>query len=73
MSTAYSYFIGWFIIILLFYGSTKFEGTKTLTYYILWLAVVLTLLTHYNTFRELIQSAVPPQQNDVSIPSTVKQ
>lgn len=73
MNTAYSFFIGWFIIILLFYGSTKLEGTKTITYYILWLSVVLAIVTHYNTFTELIRSAVPPVQNDVSIPSTVKQ
>lgn len=62
MNKAYSFFIGWFIIILLFYGSTKFEGTKTVTYYILWLAIVLTLVTHYDTFTALIQGAVPPDQ-----------
>lgn len=58
-TSAYNFFIGWLIIIGLFWGSTKFEGTKTLTYYILWLAIILTLVTHADELNTLIQGAVP--------------
>lgn len=72
MSSAYNFFIGWFIILGLFYGSLKFEGTKTLTYYVLWLNIVLMLVTHSDTLKTLIEGAVPasPPQGDQSAQQT---
>lgn len=59
MNGFYGFIIGWSIILVLFYGSTKFEGTRTLTYYVLWLAIVLTIITHSKELTTLIESAVP--------------
>lgn len=61
-NNAYSFFIGWFIIIGMFWGSTRFEGTRTLTYYVLWLSIVLLLVTHSNEFGSLIRGAIPQQE-----------
>ena len=62
MNGFYTFMIGWIVIIVVFYGSTKFEGTRTITYYVLWLAIVLTVITHSNELTTLIQGAVPPQE-----------
>lgn len=72
MSSAYSFFIGWGIILGLFYGSLKFEGTRTLTYYALWLNIALLLVTHSSTLQSLIEGAVPaqPTQSDNSVQQT---
>ena len=67
MTSAYSFFIGWGIIIGLFYGSLAFEGTRTITYYTLWLSIVLMLVTHSDTLKGLIEGAIPPPvQSDTS-------
>lgn len=55
MSGFYPFVVGWGIILALFVGSTRYEGTRTITYYVLWLAIVLTLVTHANELTTLIQ------------------
>lgn len=68
MNSAYSFFIGWVIIVFLFYGSLAFEGTRTITYYVLWLSIVLTLVVHSDTLQGLLEAAVPPAvQSDTSV------
>ena len=52
--SAYSFFIGWAIIFLLFWGGTKFEGTKTLIYYVLWLSIILAIVANYKQFTSLL-------------------
>lgn len=66
-TSAYAFFIGWFVIIGLFYGSLALEGTRTLTYYVLWLNIILLLVTHSTQFAALLEGAVPPPvQSDTS-------
>lgn len=60
---AYKFFIGWLVILGLFYGSTKLEGTRTLTYYILWLNIVLLIVVHSDVVKGLIEGAVPQQSS----------
>jgi len=55
MNGFYGFVVGWGIILALFIGSTRYEGTRTLTYYVLWLAIVLVLVTHAPELTTLLQ------------------
>ena len=61
--TAYSFFIGWGVIIALFWGGTKLESTKTIIYYVLWLSIVLLLVTHSQTITNIIQGSGIQEQS----------
>lgn len=53
-TTAYSFFIGWGVIIALFWGATKLEWSKTIIYYVLWLSIVLLIVTHSQNLQSII-------------------
>lgn len=45
------YFVaGWGAILFSIWGMSKFEGTRTLLYYLFWLGIVLDIVTHYEFF-----------------------
>lgn len=56
-SSAYYFFIGWSIILIAFFGMNKFEGTRTILYYLLWLLVVLDIVTHYKELEDILSKA----------------
>lgn len=56
-SSAYYFFIGWFLILGSLWLMAKAEGTRTLVYYILVLAIVLDLVTHYAEINGILTSA----------------
>lgn len=60
-STAFSFFIGWSVIIVAFWGATKFEGSKTVLYFTLWLAVLLTIVAHYQEIIQIVTGAGLPE------------
>lgn len=67
------YFIaGWTIILGTIWIMSKFEGTKTLLYYLFWLGVVLDLVTHGQQISTWLMiffpQAVPPP-SDRNYPS----
>jgi hypothetical protein len=61
MNTSYGFFLGWSVLIIAFVLSMKFEGTKTIAYFILWLAVVLTLVAHYQELQTIVSGAGLPE------------
>lgn len=56
-TSAYYFFIGWFLILGSLWLMAKAEGTRTLVYYILVLAIVLDLVTHYAEINGILTSA----------------
>lgn len=56
-NSAYYFFIGWGIIIFAFFGLNKFEGTRTILYYMIWLLVVLDVVTHYQDLKTILSNA----------------
>lgn len=62
-NSAYSFFLGWLVIIVAFWAGLKLEGTKTIIYYVLWLTVVLTVVVHYQELTEIIRGAGLPEIN----------
>lgn len=67
---AFYFFLGWLIIILGFWGMTKFEGTRTILYYMLILLIVLDLVTHSTEIANILAAAgfttqLPPNQAEL--------
>lgn len=76
MNSGYTFFIGWGIIGALFYGGVRFESSRTIIYYILWLSIVLMLVTHAPQLSQFIQGAIPGAQGGITgsapqIPSNI--
>lgn len=55
MNGFYTWVVGWTIILALFIGSTRYEGSRTITYYVLWLSIVLILVTHAGELTTLLR------------------
>jgi hypothetical protein len=56
-SSAYYYFVGWAVIFLAAWGMTKAEGTRTILYYLIILAIVLDLVTHAQELQDILSKA----------------
>lgn len=52
----YKFFIGWLLIIGLFYGLSKFETGQKILYYMLWLSVILVLVAYQEEIMLFIKS-----------------
>jgi len=63
MNTAFKFFAGWTLILVIGYMFTKLEGTRTILYYLLWLAVTFMLVTHYQDFKDLLGGTQLPGLN----------
>jgi predicted aspartyl protease len=61
MNSAFSFFIAWSLIVVLFWTGSRFEGTRTIEYYVLWLSVVLMLVTHYKELTTILEASGLPQ------------
>ena len=66
---------GWLILLGSLYVMNKFEGTRTIVYYILWLGIALDLAVHgveiQNVLNKLYGSSINPQslQQEQNTPS----
>ena len=47
-SSVQYFFGGWLVILVTIWVMSKFEGTKTLLYYLFWLGIVLDIVVHYD-------------------------
>jgi hypothetical protein len=56
-TSAYYFFVGWSLILLAFFGMNKFEGTRTVLYYLLWLLVVFDIVSHYAEIQSILAQA----------------
>lgn len=54
-TTALQFFVAWGIIIGSLFGLSRFDAGKRITYYALWLAIVLVLVTHADNFIALVR------------------
>ncbi|HET7639230.1 MAG TPA: hypothetical protein VFK47_10885 [Ktedonobacteraceae bacterium] len=54
--TAYAFFVGWGIIIMAGWAMSKYDATKRIVYYSLWLAVFLVLLTRSKEISTFVQA-----------------
>jgi len=59
MSKTVTFFIGWFMIIAIFYGLTLTEGGKRVVYYTLWLTILLIAVTRSNDILAYVSAAMP--------------
>lgn len=49
--TGYNFFLGWTFVLLLFWLGSRYEGSRTIIYYVAWLAVLLLIVTHYKAIN----------------------
>ena len=56
-NSAFSFFLGWSVIIAMYWGFLKYEGTRTIIYYVAWLAVILTVVAHYKELQSILSDA----------------
>lgn len=49
------FFGGWLIIFFSLWAMSKFEGTKTALYYLLWTGVVLDIVTHGQEIQTMFE------------------
>lgn len=61
---AYYFFISWIGILIAFWGATKFEGTRTIIYYLLILLIVLDLVSHSTEINDILRAG------GLNVPST---
>lgn len=54
-TSALQFFVAWGLIIGSLFGLSRFDAGKRVTYYALWLAIVLVLVTHAENFIALIR------------------
>jgi len=48
---------GWLLFIILLVGLAQTKAGKTIVYYLLWLAVVFLILTHYQEIQDIFAGA----------------
>lgn len=53
---AFSFFVGWLIIISALWAMTKSKPTRVILYYVLWLLIVLLLVTHGNELSQYLNA-----------------
>lgn len=54
--TGYDFFLGWSFVLLLFWLGSKFEGSRTIIYYIAWLTVALMVAVRYKDINTIFAS-----------------
>ncbi len=55
--SAYYFFIAWFFILLGFWAMLKSEGTRTILYYLILLAIVLDLVINAQQIQTWLENA----------------
>jgi hypothetical protein len=55
--SAYYFFVAWIIILGTGWAMTKAEGTRTILYYLIILAIVLDLVTHAQEIQDILSKA----------------
>ncbi len=62
---AFQWFGAWLLFILLLIALAQVRAGKTILYYLLWLAVVLLVVSHYQEITDMFASAgiIPAQNN----------
>lgn len=55
--SAYYFFIGWFLVLGSIWGLSKFEGGRTVIYYLLILAIALDLVTHSTEIANILSAS----------------
>ena len=59
--SAINWFAAWLLFILLLAGIAQTPWGRTLTYYVLWLAVIFLLVSHYKEITDLFaQGGITP-------------
>jgi hypothetical protein len=59
MNDAYYFFIGWLVILGMIAGGIRFEPTRVLIYYVLWLTIIFTVITNNKEFGKLLNRGAP--------------
>lgn len=57
--SAFSFFLAWTIILIILYGFSRFDAGKRITYYVLWLMVVLVVVVRAGDITSLINQGIP--------------
>lgn len=70
--SAYYFFIAWFFILLGFWAMLKSEGTRTILYYLIILAIVLDLIINAKQIQTWLENAgIITPQNPIPPSSTI--
>ncbi len=65
---AYQWFGAWLLFIILLIAIAQIKAGRTILYYLLWLAVVLLVVSHYQEITNMFAGAgiIPAQNNGVT-------